>query len=144
MTTLIQFLFPSKLRDRSISSLILSLRLLFGGLLMYHGMGKLLNYEALSSTFPDPMGFGNEVSLMLAIFAELFCSILFIAGLLYRLVLLPMIFTMGVAFFIIHGGDPFSSKELAFVYFAMFIIMYITGAGRYSVDDIIAKRLKTR
>lgn len=111
---------------------------------MYHGMGKLLNYEALSSTFPDPMGFGNEVSLMLAIFAELFCSILFIAGLLYRLVLLPMIFTMGVAFFIIHGGDPFSSKELAFVYFAMFIIMYITGAGRYSVDDIIAKRLKTR
>lgn len=144
MTTLIQFLFPSKLRDRSISSLILSLRLLFGGLLMYHGMGKLLNYEALSSTFPDPMGFGNEVSLMLAIFAELFCSILFIAGLLYRLVLLPMIFTMGVAFFIIHGGDPFSSKELAFVYLAMFIIMYITGAGRYSVDDIIAKRLKTR
>ena len=77
-------------------------------------------------------------SLGLAIFGELFCSIGFIFGALYRLAMIPMIFTMGVAFFVIHGNDPFSLKELAFVYLVVFILMYIAGPGKFSLDRLIA------
>ena len=36
---------------------------------------------------------------MLAIFGELFCSVAFVFGFLYRLSMIPMIVTMAVAFF---------------------------------------------
>ncbi len=38
--------------------------------------------------------------------------------------MIPMIFAMGMAFFVIHGNDPFSLKELAFVYLVVFILIY--------------------
>ena len=46
-----------------------------------------------------------------------------------------------VAFFVIHGADPFAVKELALVYLAIFVLMYIAGPGNYSVDRLIAKRI---
>ena len=122
----------------AISLLLLALRLLFGGLLLSHGIQKWTNFESMSAAFPDPLGVGHSVSLGLAIFGELFCSIGFILGALYRLAMIPMIFTMGVAFFVIHGNDPFSLKELAFVYLVIFILMYIAGPGKFSLDRLIA------
>jgi len=82
----------------------------------------------------------RPTSLILAIFAEFVCSAAFILGLFYRLALIPMIFTMGMAVFKIHAADPFAVKELALVYLLIFIIMYITGPGKYAVDHFISER----
>lgn len=103
MSAFYKFLFPMKPDGTAISLLLLALRLLFGGLLLSHGIQKWTNFESMSAAFPDPLGVGHSVSLGLAIFGELFCSIGFILGALYRLAMIPMIFTMGVAFFVIHG-----------------------------------------
>jgi len=51
------------------------------------------------------------------------------------------VFTMAVAFFVIHGNDPFATKELAFVYLVVFILMYIIGPGKFAVDRWIRKAL---
>lgn len=56
----------------------------------------------------------------------------------------PDDFTMGVAFFVIHGNDPFSLKELAFVYLVIFILMYIAGPGKFSLDRLIAVLLSQK
>lgn len=77
---------------------LLALRLLFGGLLLMHGIMKIIDFYVLSVSFPDPLGIGSTYSLALAIFAEAACSCAFILGLLFRLSLLPMITTMAVAF----------------------------------------------
>lgn len=130
------------MNDTVVSGLLLAFRVLFGVLLMMHGFQKLMNFDALSAAFPDPLGVGNQLSLILAILGELVCSFGFIVGFLYRLVLIPMIFTMGVAFFVIHGADPFSSKELAFIYLIVFVLMYIVGPGKFSLDYIVAKALR--
>lgn len=127
MLAIYRFLFPSKPDGITISLLLLALRILFGGLLLSHGIQKWNNYAEMSAVFPDPLGVGSNVSLGLAIFGELACSIGFIFGALYRLAMIPMIFTMCMAFFVIHGSDPFAVKELAFVYLVVFILMYITG-----------------
>ena len=92
----------------------------------------------MSTSFPDPMGVGHALSLSLAIFGELFCSLGFIFGALYRLALIPMIFTMGVVVFSVLGSAPFSAKELPLIYLLVFILMYIAGPGKYSIDRFIA------
>ena len=77
----------------------------------------------------------------LAIFGEVVCSVGFIAGLFYRLALIPMIFTMCVAFFAVHGGDPFAARELALAYLSVYVLMYAAGPGLYAADTLIARRL---
>ena len=138
------FLFPTKPNSVRVSSLLLSVRIIFGILLMTHGLQKWSNFHELSSVFPDPVGLGSSLSLGLAIFGELICSMAFIIGFVYRLAMIPMICTMLVAFFVIHGGDAFAVKELAFVYLVVFIVMYITGPGKFSIDFIIGNELRRR
>ena len=137
MSVLNKILFPSKNESNSFSLFLLSLRILFGVLLLSHGLQKWTGYSVMSASFPDPLGVGSPVSLGLAIFGEVVCSVGFIFGFLYRLAMIPMIFTMGVAYFVVHANDPFGAKELAFVYLIVFLLMYIAGAGKYSIDHII-------
>ena len=144
MLAIYRFLFPSKPDGITISLLLLALRILFGGLLLSHGIQKWNNYAEMSAVFPDPLGVGSNVSLGLAIFGELPCSMGFIFGALYRLAMIPMIFTMCMAFFVIHGSDPFAVKELAFVYLVVFILMYITGPGKFSIDRFISVPLSKK
>lgn len=136
-----KFLFPSKPDTTGASLFLLALRILFGLLLMSHGIQKWSSFQELSMAFPDPLGVGSPLSLGLAIFAELFCSMAFIIGFLYRLAMIPMIFTMLVACFVIHANDVFAVKELAFVYLVVFILMYIAGPGKFSVDRLLGQEL---
>jgi putative oxidoreductase len=138
---LYRFLFPSKPSDNATSALLLIVRIVFGVLLMSHGIQKWSNFSEMSAVFPDPLGVGGSISLSLAIFGELFCSMAFIVGFLYRLAMIPMAFTMLVAFFVIHANDPFSVKELAFVYLVVFVLMYIAGPGKFSIDRWIGNIL---
>lgn len=136
-----RFLFPVKPDGTFISVILLIVRVVFGVMLMNHGIDKWANYQELSAVFPDPLGIGSPLSLGLAIFGELACSMAFIIGFLYRLAMIPMIFTMCVAFFIVHADDPFAVKKLAFVYLVVFVLMYIVGPGKFAVDRWISKSL---
>jgi putative oxidoreductase len=111
---------------------------------MNHGIQKWSNFQELSTSFPDPLGLGSPLSLGLAVFAELACSMAFIIGFLYRLAMIPMIFTMVIAFFVIHANDVFAMKELVLVYLIIFVLMYISGPGKYSVDYVIGRQLKNK
>ena len=136
-----RFLFPVKPDGTFISVILLIVRVVFGVMLMNHAIDKWANYQELSAVFPDPLGIGSPLSLGLAIFGELACSMAFIIGFLYRLAMIPMIFTMCVAFFIVHADDPFAVKELAFVYLVVFVLVYIVGPGKFAVDRWISKSL---
>ena len=136
-----QFLFPDHFRGKKTSLLILALRLFFGVMILLHGIDKLHNFETLSYTFPDVLGFGSYMSLMLVIFAELCCSLFLISGLLLRITVIPLIISMGVAFFDVHDAT-FPAGELSFIYLVLLIILYFTGPGRYSLDYLIDMRVR--
>lgn len=133
---LYSFLFPQRFRGKGVSVLLLLLRIFFGVMFFIHGLDKMMNFSQLSVTFPNIMGFGSYMSLMLAIFAEFCCSLFLIAGLLLRITLIPMIISMGVAFFDIHDA-MLPDGELALIYLIVFIILYLVGPGRYSLDYLI-------
>ena len=130
------FLFPHYCIDRVVSFLILVLRVFFGILFFMHGLDKLTNFNQLSYSYPSVFGFGSYMTLMLTIIAEFACSMFLIVGLLIRITVIPMIAAMAVAFFDVHDG-MMPDGELSLIYLILFIILYITGPGRYSIDYLI-------
>lgn len=139
------FLFPTYYdNSQAYSVLLLVMRIFFGLLFLTHGYGKLMAHSSMADLFADPFGLGSIISFWMAVFAEVVCSFALIFGILQRIVLLPMIFTMCTAFFIIHGADAFAVKELSFIYLIAFIILYITGPGKYSFDAVIGRYLGVR
>ena len=61
------FLFPTKPNTTKVSLFLLAVRIIFGILLMNHGIQKWSNFQELSTAFPDPIGLGSSISLGLAI-----------------------------------------------------------------------------
>lgn len=118
---------------------LLLLRVGVSGFMLTHGFPKLLKVMNGNMQFGDPYGLGAEVSLVLAAFAEGICSILVILGLGTRLAVIPLIFTMVTVVFVVHGNDPFGRQELPLLYLLVYITLLITGAGKYSIDQIIKK-----
>ncbi len=140
--TLKNFLFPAYLDEsRTYSTLVLIIRILFGFLFLSHGYTKLMQHASMADLFADPFGLGSTLSFWMVVFAEVVCSFALIFGILQRVVLIPMTITMAVAFFVVHGGDAFAARELSFIYFIVFIILFITGPGEFSFDSIIGKHL---
>ncbi len=138
------FLFPDRPYGKYESAFILVLRLFFGGLLMWHGISKIIGFESLSATFYDPLGIGPRMSLLLAIFAEVICAAGVMAGAFYRLALLPVIFSMCVILFVVHRGDGFSAIELPLIFLVMFVLLFIAGAGCFSLDNIVVRQLRRK
>ena len=121
------------------SFLLLIIRVFFGILFFIHGVDKMMNFDLLSETFPSVLGLGSYMTLMVSIFCEFCCSLFLIAGLLVRLIMIPMIVSMGVAFFDVHDA-MLPEGELSLIYLVVFVVLYITGPGRYSVDYLLDKK----
>ena len=120
---------------------LLMLRLMSGGVMAYaHGWGKLQKMLSGDMGFADPLGMGEEISLVLTVFAEFVCGILVALGLFTRGALVPLIITMWVAVFMIHGDDPFSKKEFGLLYLIPYMTLMFTGPGKYSLDALLVKR----
>lgn len=120
---------------------LLFLRVTAGAMMIYgHGWGKLINFSDKASKFPDPLGLGSEVSLALATGAEFFGAALVIVGLATRPMALALVVTMAVAAFGVHWEDGFGGMEKALLFGSVFASLLIAGAGRFSLDHIVAKR----
>ena len=135
----LELLFP-KVEGTKTSLLLLASRLVFGLTFASHGLDKLQHFTETAAHFPAPFGMSGEVAVSLSIFRELICGLAFTFGFLTRLALLPMIFTMIVAFTTVHGGSV-SGGELAFLYLVIFVLSWFAGAGKFSVDGFISSKL---
>lgn len=127
---------------RNIDFVLLILRVVAGCFMLTHGIGKFLNLVGDDPIqFGDPIGVGVTASLALAVFSEVFCSILLIFGLATRVVVIPLLITMFVATFIVHANDGFGRQELPLFYATIYLCIAIAGAGKFSVDNWIHHKL---
>lgn len=130
----------TKISPKLLSIGLLLLRVSLGGLMIAnHGWVKIINYETLKTQFFNFLGLGSEISLILAIVAEILCSILLIFGLYTRIALIPLLVTMLVAVGV-HGWQIFGEAELSFIYFIGFVFLLIVGPGDKSIDARMNKR----
>ena len=116
---------------------LLLLRVAFGCMMLVHGVQKITGFGAAAENFPDPIGLGAKLSLILTIAAEAGFSVLLILGLCSRLAALPLAFTVFVALFVVHGSDPWKAKELAAAYLAVYVVLAVAGPGSLSLDRLL-------
>ncbi len=114
---------------------ILILRIGASALIMTHGLPKLMRILDGNFSFGDPLGIGSTASLLLVTFAEVFCALFVILGLWTRAALIPLIINMSVVVFVAHAGDPFSRIELGLFFLITFVVLFLTGPGKYSMDS---------
>ena len=136
-----RFLFPQSFRGKGVSLLIFAVRVFFGVLFFTHGLDKMMNFNSIVNNYPNILGLGSYMTLMITIFCEFGCSLFLISGLLVRIMTIPMIISMGVAFFDVHDA-MMPEGELALIYFIMFILLFLVGPGRYSIDYLIDVRFQ--
>lgn len=112
---------------------LLLLRVGFGGFMLTHGIPK-MGMLSHPSDFSDPIGVGTTASLILALIGEVVAPIMLIAGYKTKWAAVPAAITMFVAAFIVHANDELSVKEHSLLFFIAFVVLFLTGAGKYSVD----------
>jgi putative oxidoreductase len=129
---------------KNIDFALLLLRISSGAFMLTHGWGKFLKLMGDEPIkFADPIGVGVTASLVLVVFSEVFCSILLFFGLTTRLAAIPLIITMLVAAFIVHADDGFGRQELPLLYIAIYIVLVITGAGKFSIDNLVFNKIRS-
>ena len=117
----------------------LVLRLAGGGLMLTHGIPKLMKVLGGDLSFGDPIGIGAAPSLLLTVFAEVICAFLVLIGFKTKWASVPLLITMLVAALIVHGADPLGKKELALLYFAIYLVLFAIGGGKFSVDRLVKR-----
>lgn len=128
--------------SENVNYALLFLRIAIGVLMLTHGYGKLVQlFGNEPIQFADPIGLGPAASLGLSVFAEVFCSVLLMFGFVTRFASIPLIINMSVAVLIAHANDPFRVKEMALLFLVVFITIAIAGAGNFSVDNYLFKRI---
>lgn len=119
-------------------------RIGIAALMLTHGIPKLVMlFSGAPVQFPQVLGMSAELSLALAVFAEVFCSILLLAGFATRLAVIPLAITMLLAVFLIHAADPLSVKEPALHYLLVYIVLLLAGSGKYSIDYVLQLKRAT-
>ena len=124
-------------KAKTVNIVLLILRVGIALLMLGHGIPKLQMLITGDVQFPGVMGLSPTLSLALAVFAEVICSILLLLGLLTRYAAIPLIVTMFTAVFVIHGNDPFAKQELGILYLLVYLTLFILGSGKFSFDAIL-------
>jgi putative oxidoreductase len=108
-------------------------------LFLKFGLSKMMKFEEMQNDFADPFHIGHTLSLLLVIFAEVFCSVLLVMGLLSRLASFVLVILFIVIIFVVNKDSPVKENEKAFLYLFAFLTTLLCGPGKWSIDKLIGK-----
>ena len=137
-------IFNPRTNSAAMDTALLLGRMAIAALMLTHGLPKLqMLLSGGAVQFPSIMGMGARLSLALAVFAEVGCSIFILTGFATRLATVPLIITMLVAALSVHAADAFEIKEKALLYLAVYLILIFMGSGKFSLDYFIHTNKQT-
>ena len=118
---------------------LLIARVSIGVMMIYgHGLPKLKRLRAGEpGPFFSVLGMDQKLSLKLAAFSEIFFSFFLIIGFATRVMAIPLALTMLIAAFHALKSEPYLKKELSLLFLLVYVIIILSGAGRYSVDAMV-------
>jgi len=131
-------------RLSDVSLLIFRLLLSYG--FYTPAMNKIRNIEAIAGWFAEMNFVFPKVNAYLAATTEFSGFILLFLGLGTRLIAIPLMFVMIVAITTVHLGNGFEAGnngfEIPLYYLAMLFSLVVYGPGKFSLDQLIKKRLQ--
>ncbi|MCM2494069.1 DoxX family protein [Burkholderia glumae] len=102
-------------------------------LLFVHGLPKALHPSAQLAVIEDPLHLGAPLTLGFAIFAEVLCPLLIMAGIAARLAALPILVITVVALTLVHPDWSLGQGQFAWMLLILFGTVAIGGPGRYRI-----------
>jgi len=106
-------------------------------LIYAHGLKKIGIGTALAEVVPNPLGMPEALNQAFATAANLIMPIFIILGLMTRIATLPILAVTLTGYFVLHFNDPILVKDVPLVYSLCFLLIFFTGAGKYSLDHYI-------
>ncbi|RMR01778.1 DoxX [Pseudomonas savastanoi pv. glycinea] len=103
-------------------------------LLVVHGLPKLLDFNHQLTLIEDPFHLGAQLTLILAIFAEVLCPLLIAAGIFVRLACLPILFLLLVALLAVHPEWTLEQGQFGWLLLIIFTTVLIAGPGRLALN----------
>ena len=119
---------------------LLFFRVIISGALMTHGYGKMLRLLEGNIWVRTHLFFNEEFSMALVAFAEFICPLFVALGLGTRLFIIPIIYTFLIIVFDVHFDDPFSKMEKGLLFLASYVLIFLLGPGKFSLDNQISKK----
>jgi len=119
---------------------LLIFRVVVSASLMTHGYSKLIRLIEGNIWGRTHLFFNEEVSLALVAFAEFICPIFVAIGFWTRFFTLPIIYTFLVIVFDVHFDDPFSKMEKGILFLVSYLLIFMLGPGKLSVDNLTSKK----
>lgn len=116
---------------------LLILRIVFSIAIITHGYGKLLN--VVNGEFGyNPLGIGGALTMIVAALGEFVAPIFIILGIKVRLAALVSFIVMFGITFVMHAfkGESFEEWELPLLYTVGFLVIVISGGGKYVATEI--------
>jgi putative oxidoreductase len=107
-------------------------------LLWVHGLPKVLNYSEQLTLIEDPFHIGAHVTLLLAIFAEVLCPVLIVAGVWVRLACLPILAVLLIAMVVVHPQWTVFEGQFGWLLLIIFTSVLIAGPGRFVLGQRFA------
>lgn len=111
-------------------------------LIKIHGIKKLLHFADTAANIPDPFGLGGTTSAIIAILANVVFAFFILLGFATRLSATFILSVTITGLLLVHINDPWSVKDVPFIYSLVMMTILILGAGRYSLDHIIHQKIK--
>lgn len=122
---------------------LLLLRLVTGAFLIYQSHDNVLSAEPMDEFEKFMVQFGfvwPELMAPLSVYWQFICGLCFILGLLTRWMGLINAFNFTVAVWMVHWPQDFPGWWPALILVFLGILFATLGAGRYSLDALIARR----
>jgi putative oxidoreductase len=107
-------------------------------LLWVHGLPKLLHYSDQLKLIEDPFHLGAPITLLLAIFTEVLCPLLIIAGVWTRLACLPILAVLVIALLVVHPEWTLFEGQFGWLLMIIFTSILIAGPGSLRLGQRLA------
>ena len=113
-------------------------------MMLTHAVDKIENFGDIAEGFPTPFGLNSWVALSIITFVEFVGSIMIIAGLFTRIAAIILGLGMVTAAFFTFPEFFLKQSELALMYLGIYIALFITGGGNFSLDKFIKRFFKNK
>jgi len=143
MKTLLKILLQSDLKSRVYNLALLFFRVAVAAELVFvHGLKKLGIGVVTPEVIPNPLGFPEALNNFVAIAANVYLPFLVIIGLFTRLAALPALAVTATGYFLMHFNDDPMVRDIPFMYAVSMLLIVLLGGGKYSLDNIIARKIQ--
>lgn len=109
---------------------VLYMRLFAGGMMLFHNIGKMQNYNEIIESYPSLLFIDNAAVFVIVTVAEVLLATLIMLGLWVRMS--ALLLSLGILFLFVWGG--FGAGEQEFVWLGIYVFLIVSGGGLFAFD----------